>query len=109
MERVQRRRDVRTVNEIVGAVQEGQPATDEELRLALLCLYYNGQLSARAPRENTSLTVYQMRESEAFEHRFNMLKSEPQKYLGERWTPGTKANGDGRKASFGIAKKAGVL
>jgi hypothetical protein len=95
----------RTVNDIVGACQEQTPATEQELRLALLCLYYGWSTHSMAPRaaEGSLLHLYQ---KEAFEARFRVMKAEPSKYLGERYTPGTEANQQGRKTSMAILAAA---
>lgn len=91
----------RTVGDIVGACQDGTPATDEELRLALLSLYYGWSTHSMAPRakEGTLLHLFQ---KEAFEARFRVMKAEPSKWLGERYTPGTAANNEGRRQSMAI-------
>lgn len=96
---------MRTVSEIVEAVQTGQPATDEELRLALLCLFYHGQASA-CPSDyaTASAARLQMRAMENFELHFRMMRAEPDKYLGARWTPGTDENLKGRAQSEAILK-----
>lgn len=90
---------MRTVSDIVEAVQTQQPATDEELRLTLLCLYYNSILDAPSDFEGASELKLRLRAQEAFSRRFRVLKAEPDKYLGERYTPGTQANAEGRDLS----------
>lgn len=100
---------MRTVGEIVEAVQERQAVDDDELRLALLCLYYDGQLGIDVDAETRSAPALRMRARESFERRFRMMKTAPDKYLGERWTPGTAANSEGRtmsKAILSAARKA---
>lgn len=87
---------MRTVSEIVGAVQEQQSATDEELRLALLCLFYDGQMACPSDYEGKSRALLEARARGNFDRRFRMLKADPSVYLGERWTPGTPENLDGR-------------
>lgn len=96
---------MRTVNSIVGAVQEQQPVTEQELRLALLCLYYDGQMACQSDYEGVSESRLRMRAKENFARRFRMLKSEPDKYLGPRWTPGTPENAEGRELSKRILAK----
>jgi hypothetical protein len=83
---------MRSVNDIVGAVQEQQPATDEELRLALLCLYYDNQLATPHDFGSVPDATLRMRAKENFERRFRMMRAEPDKYLGDRYTPGTAEN-----------------
>ncbi|HEU4544314.1 MAG TPA: hypothetical protein VFR23_24500 [Jiangellaceae bacterium] len=93
------------MNDIVGAVQEQEPATEEELRLALLCLYYDGQMSAPSDYESAGELRLRMRAKENFERRFRMLKADPSVYLGERWTPGTEENRAGRELSKRVLAK----
>lgn len=100
---------MRTVSEIVDAVQEGAPATDQELRTALLCLFYDGSLATKPDFEDASELKLRTRARESFERRFRMMKSKPDKYLGPRWTPGTEENRQGRELSRKIAERAGVL
>jgi len=100
---------MRTVSEIVGAVQDQEHATEEELRLTLLCLFYHGQLHSAPDHEDADPMLLRARVGGEFEARFRLMKSRPDKYLGDRWTPGTKANTEGRRVSEAIARKAGVL
>ena len=95
---------MRTVSEIVDAVQEQRPATEEELRLALLCLFYDGTMAAPHDYEDASELKLRMRAKENFERRFRMLRAEPGKYLGKRWTPGTAENAEGRALSQSVLK-----
>lgn len=89
---------MRTVSEIVGAVQEQQPCSDRELRLALLCLYYTLNMSCTRPEESSMAR-------DNFERQFRMMKADPEIYLGENWTPGTKANTSQRELSKKILNK----
>ena len=95
----------RTVSDIVGACQEQTPATEQELRLALLSLYYAWSIHSSAPtaKEGSLLRVFQM---EAFEARFRVMKAEPSKWLGARYTPGTPENVAGRAVSHVILENA---
>ena len=45
---------IRTVGEIVEAVQRQEDVGNDELRLALLCLYYDGTMAARSDYERQS-------------------------------------------------------
>lgn len=93
---------MRPVTEIVLAVQEQQPATDDELRLALLCLFYDGQMACPSDYEGKTQAHLEARARENFARRFRMLKADPTVYLGERWTPGTAENLEGRRASKAV-------
>jgi len=95
---------VRTVSEIVEAVRKQEPATEEELRLALLALYYDNTMACRSDFESASELKLRMRAKENFERRFRMLKSEPDRYLGPRFTPGTKENTEGRAQSEAVLR-----
>lgn len=97
---------MRTTIDIIGAVQEQQPVTEHELKLALLCLYYDGALATTADFENASHLKLKLRAKESWERRFRMLKAEPDRYLGDRYTPGTEANATGRAASEAIYSAA---
>jgi hypothetical protein len=90
-------------------VQDGAPSDEHELRLALLCLFYDGNLATNADFEEASELKLRLRARESFERRFRMLRAEPGKYLGPRWTPGTEGNRQGRELSLKIAERAGVL
>lgn len=94
---------MRTVGEIVDACQEEQPATEQELRLALLSLYYVLQMSCPHDYEQAGELKLRMRAKENFERQFRMLKATPEVWLGERWTPGTDANAKGREQSKRVA------
>jgi hypothetical protein len=89
----------RTVSEIVDAVQEQQPVTETELRLALLCLFYDGQMACPSDYEGASELKLRMRAKENFERRFHMLRSVPAVRLGPNWTPGTPENTAQREQS----------
>lgn len=82
----------RTVSEIVEAVQEQQPATDSELRLALLCLFYDGQMACPHDYAGKTQVHLELRAKENFERRFRMLRALPATYLGSNWTPGSPEN-----------------
>jgi hypothetical protein len=87
----------RTVGDIVLACQEQQPVTELELRHALLCLYYDGQLAASSDFATASPLKLQMRAKENFERRFRMLRAAPAAYLGEGFKPGTEENSKRRE------------
>lgn len=90
---------MRTVSEIVDAVQEQQPVTEDELRLALLCLHFHGQMASQSDFETASELKLRMRAKENFERRFRMMRADPTVFLGPRWTPGTPENAAGRAGS----------
>jgi hypothetical protein len=94
----------RTVSEIVEAVQEQQPATEAELRLALLCLFYDGQMSCPHDYAGKTQVHLEMRAKENFERRFRMLRALPATYLGPNWTPGTPENTSQRESSKRILR-----
>lgn len=100
---------MRSVNEIILAVQEQQPATEEELRLALLCIDYEMTISTETDWNEASPALLRSRASEQFSRRFRMGKADPKEWLGRRWLPGTEENRRAREVSMRIAKKAGVL
>ena len=84
---------MRTVNEIVQAVQEQQPATEDELRLALLAVHY--AFGIAVPMQDTSKigeVLLRVRAADNVNLRFRVLKSAPDEYLGPNWTPGTPQN-----------------
>lgn len=83
---------MRTVSEIVEAAQEQQPATDEELRLALLCVYYALQLGTASSYETDSELILRARAKANFESMFHMMRTDPTVRLGRNWTPGTPEN-----------------
>lgn len=90
---------MRTVSDIVGAVQESRPVTEEELRLCLLCLFYDWQMATPSDYAGKSQAQLEMRARESFERRFRVLKAPPDVYLGPRWAPGTPENTEGRALS----------
>lgn len=93
----------RTIGDIVAAVQEQQPATDEELRLTLLALYYFAELHAKSDYGNRPELALRMRAQHAFQDKFQMMKMAPDARLGPRWTPGTQENAEGRALSKRVA------
>ena len=106
-DRATRRKDetpMRTVSEIIEAVQEQQPATEEELRLALLCCHYSLTLAQRYDFETASEMALRMGAKETFERNFRMMKSDPTVYLGANWTPGTSENKAQRDRSKRVLK-----
>lgn len=82
----------RTVGEIVEAIQEGLPVSEDELRLTLLCCYYGGQMSASSDYERAGEILLRTRAKDNFERWFRMLRAIPAQYLGPNWTPGTPEN-----------------
>lgn len=94
----------RTVSDIVTAVQEQQPATDEELRHALLVLFLTLQMSCPSDYKDAGPMQLKMRAELNFERMFRMMKSNPTTYLGPRWTPGTVENAEGRATSKRIVE-----
>lgn len=90
---------MRTVGDILEACQEQQPATEEELRLALLALYYCLHLSCPHDYEGKAPMLLELRAKDNFERKFRLMKAEPSKWLGARYTPGTKENREGRGVS----------
>ncbi len=106
---------MRTVNEIVIAVQEQQPATDQELRYALLAM---NALEYSACREIESLIKglesdkpavqkFILQDAKGFqERRFNSQKLPLDVYLGPGNIPGTKENTERRKMAKAVLKAA---
>jgi hypothetical protein len=74
---------MRTIGEIVDAVQECQEASEEELRLTLVSLWYAYRMSAR----------------NSIEQQWKLIRVTPEHYLGPRWIPGTPENLEGRRYS----------
>ncbi len=90
---------MRTVGAIVESVQEQQPATEEELRLALLAVFYHAQMACSSDYAGKPAVIAERRAKDNFERHFRLLRTEPDKYLGPRWTPGSPENAEGRAAS----------
>ena len=90
---------MRTVFEIVSAVQEQEDVTIDELRLALLCVFYDGAMASPGDFNEASELKLRLQAKENFERRFRMLKSDPAVYLGPNWTPGSPENKAQREAS----------
>ena len=89
----------RTVGDIIEAVQEGQAVTDEEMRLTLLALYYSLVLASPSDHANKPLWWFQGLARDNFARRFSLMKQDPRRYLGERYTPGAEENKKGRAQS----------
>lgn len=83
---------MRTVEEIVEAVQEQQLVSEDELRLALLCLFYDGYMACPSDYAGRSELALRVQAKDNFQRRFRMLRTNPREYLGSRWTPGTPEN-----------------
>ncbi|MBV9863313.1 MAG: hypothetical protein JO267_14330 [Alphaproteobacteria bacterium] len=96
---------MRSTAEIVGAVQECQPATDQELRYALMSLWYWAQMTASSLAEHSDLPSGDGKGYPAFAARrryeewFAGMKLPVDQRLGPRWTPGTRENREGRALS----------
>lgn len=84
---------MRTIGDIIEAVQEQQAVTDEELRLTLLSLYYF--MAIHAPFRDFDKEpemVLRMRLRDAMSDHFALMKLTPAERLGANWTPGTPEN-----------------
>lgn len=100
---------MRRVVDIVEAVQEQQPVTEEELRLALLCVFYDGQADSRFMSDLASAgdavgvpATMMAIAKEHYARRFRMLRADQATYLGKNWTPGTPENTRQRAQSKAI-------
>ena len=98
--------------DIVEAVQEQQPVTEEELRLALLCVFYDSQADSRfmadlaGAGDVVGVPAPMMAiAKEHYARRFRMLKADPAVYLGPNWTPGTPENTRQRATSKAILER----
>ncbi len=91
---------MRTIGEIIEAVDECQPATEEELRLTVKSLC-GALMLASCHREDCR--------EERIKARWYLFRAEPDKWLGPRHTPGTPENKQERELAMRIARKAGVL
>lgn len=103
---------MRTVREICIAVQDQQPVTEDELRLSLLCLMYDGQMANPRDFETASEMKLRMRARESYERRSRMMTADPSVYLGPNWTPGTPENKRQREIAFKVlaaATKKGIV
>jgi len=85
---------MRTIGQIIEAVEEQQPVTDEELRLAVVALWHKLQIEIGFEPETRVPKLW------------DFMRSEPGKYLGPRWTPGTVENTQGRAMSKKIMEIA---
>lgn len=91
---------MRSMNEIVIAVKEQQPVTDEELRLTVVGLaaiqtFLTGNIRDLAKSVLDGKPSARLRASSALaedEIRFKSMKMPVNDFLGEENTPGTEAN-----------------
>jgi hypothetical protein len=90
----------RTILDIVIAAKEQQPATEEELRLAVVALSAMLHAVERSERQLAEAVLagkpsakmraeFALREAEI---RFRFRKMDPAQYLGADYTPGTPEN-----------------
>lgn len=94
---------MRPVGEIIWAVQEQEPVSVEELKLALLALYYTLQLSCPSDYETAKPFQLEWRAKENFERYFRLMKADPTVWLGPGWTPGSPENSSRRRVSKKLA------
>lgn len=89
---------MRSINEIIMAVKECRPATEEELRLCVAALdgvEYTTNRNLEKLTEAVSdgkpqiINLYQNEAIRWSETRFNVFKGTPEKWLGPGNTPGT--------------------
>ena len=112
---------MRTTNEIVCAVKDCQPVTEEELRLALVALSAIDLFTRRdcgelvdqilAPCNEPGLRLRAARlrahgAKRALEDSFQALKTAPDKYLGPCHMPGTPEHAAGMRVAKAVFKKA---
>lgn len=107
---------MRTTNEIICAVKDCQPATEQELRLALCAMesikffvYYELANIIDAVEKDTSPKALKFRAKSAFrllEDMFQAAKTPPDKWLGPAHTPGTPENKEQVRMARVIFKKA---
>jgi hypothetical protein len=88
-----------TIGDIVDAAQEQRPLTEEQLRLALLAVFYHAQMACSSDYASKTQLHLEMRAKDNFERHFRLLKADPATWLGPRWTPGTQENAEGRTLS----------
>lgn len=88
---------MRTINEIIIAVKDCEPATDEELRMCIAALsgieYFSNKnledLTVAITESKSLLIDLRVRESKHWlETRFAVFKKDPVKWLGPGNTPG---------------------
>ena len=105
---------MRSVLEIIIAVKDQQPATDEELRLCIVALSAMQTMDGMQLHELAESVIdgtasaklrarHVMREAEI---RFKSMKMPVDKYLGPRNTPGTPENDRSVRIAKNILKKA---
>ena len=107
---------MRTTNEIICAVKDCQPATDEELRLALCAMesikffvYHELSNISAAIEKDYSPKVLKFRAKSAFrllEDMFQAGKTPPDKWLGPAHIPGTPENKEQVRMARAVFKAA---
>lgn len=108
---------MRSTNEIIIAVKESQPATDEELRLALLVMsnidyFVEGKLREliEAIEEDKPSTKSRARfAKDTLEGMFLARKKPPKDWLGPENTPGTPEYERRYAMAMKLGKKLGVI
>jgi hypothetical protein len=104
----------RSTLDIILAVKDCTPATEEELRLALMALSHMLQITERtlhdlaeAVREGKpSAKMRAANELREYELRVKGRKMPPKEYLGPTYTPGTPENAAAMKWANGVYKAA---
>jgi hypothetical protein len=89
----------KTICDIVEAVQEGEPVDELELRKTLLSLFYCLQMSCPSDYADKTKLLLEWRAKDNFERYWRVLRTTPDTWLGDRWTPGTDENRKGRELS----------
>ena len=107
---------MRTTNQIICAVKECQPATEEELRLALTALSaiewtikdtLQGMIdSIRAGQPMRALQFRSACAQDTLSGMFHAIKSAPDVWLGANHTPGTPEQREGMRIAKAVVKKA---
>lgn len=107
---------MRSINEIVIAVQECEPVTEEELRLAVAALGYMETMDQKTIHEFAELVAENKHKSsiqlkaqfllQERGHRFKSMKMPVDQYLGAANIPGTIENKARRKMMKNIFKQA---
>lgn len=100
---------MRTIAEIICAVGDQQPVTEEELKLALLSVHGWAQMAHRdlhTIAENTDKLMVAKIRAGHWKTYFPMMKASPDTYLGPNHTPGTPENDQLRRLARGVFKAA---
>lgn len=95
----------RTIGDIIEAAKSCEPATDEELRLALCAVSSLMVLHSLAPEPARQLWYHERMANERFEARFRILRAKPSEYLGPQNTPGNPEYVERRRISNALMSK----